>query len=116
MEQKAIGAAAVFVLWLKLFYFLRLFKPTSAFISMIIEMFIDIKIFFLIFFIGVLAFANTYYVLDMGNTEQISGDNYVKSVIYAYMQGLGEFGVDDFDKVHLSPFYWTLFLISTMFI
>ena len=53
-----------FLLWLKLFYYLRLFKPTSSFIRMIIEMFKDIRIFILIFFIGIFAFANFYYVLE----------------------------------------------------
>lgn len=32
---------------------------------MIVEMFIDIKIFMLIFFVGILAFSNCFYILDM---------------------------------------------------
>jgi hypothetical protein len=60
-----IGSIAVFLLWLKLFNFLRIFKPTSFFIKMIIEMFIDIKTFLGVFFIGIFAFADTFYVLDM---------------------------------------------------
>lgn len=68
-----LGGAASFLLWLKLFYFLRLFKPTASFIRMIIEMLLDIKIFLLIFFTGIFAFATFYYVLDLGNTQNISG-------------------------------------------
>jgi hypothetical protein len=32
---------------------------------MIVEMFIDIRVFMLIFFVGILAFSNCFYVLDM---------------------------------------------------
>jgi len=88
-----------FLLWLKLFYYMRLFKPTSAFIRMIIEMFKDIRIFIFIFFIAILGFANFYYVLDQGNTKKILEDwdsTYNGSVIYTYMQALGELGSDGF--------------------
>jgi len=60
-----IGGLAVFCLWLKLFYFMRMFQDTAAFVRMIIEMLIDIKIFLFIFFVGILAFSNCLYVLDM---------------------------------------------------
>lgn len=60
-----IGGLGVFFLWLKLFYFMRMFQETAAFVRMIIEMFLDIKIFLFIFFIGILAFSNCFYVLDM---------------------------------------------------
>jgi hypothetical protein len=60
-----IGSVAVFLLWLKVLNYLRIFKPTRFFIKMIIEMFIDIKSFLIVFFIAIFAFADTFYVLDM---------------------------------------------------
>jgi len=83
-----VGGMACFVIWLKLFYYLRIFRPTSAFIKMIIEMLKDIRIFLLIFFIGIFAFANFYYILDQGNTEKVVRvfeGSYVGAVIYTYM-------------------------------
>ena len=68
-----IGGMACFFIWLKIFYFLRIFRPTSSFIRMIVEMFKDIKVFLLIFFIGIFAFANFYYILDQGNDEKVVG-------------------------------------------
>jgi len=68
-----IGALACFVIWIKLFYYLRIFRPTSSFIRMIVEMFKDIRVFLLIFFIGIFAFANFYYILDQGNPIKIAG-------------------------------------------
>lgn len=58
-----IGALGVFFLWLKLFYFLRLFKATSFFVRMIIEMILDIKVILFVFFIAIFAFSNSYYLL-----------------------------------------------------
>ena len=83
---------------------------------MIMEMFKDIKVFLLIFFIGVFAFANTYYVLDSGDAEPVAGSSYVTAVIYSYLQSLGEFGIDGYDDKPLSTLYWCLFLISTVFL
>jgi len=83
----------------RLFYYLRIFRPTSSFIRMIIEMFKDIRIFLLIFFIGIFAFANFYYILDQGNSEKVVGvfeGSYGGAVIYTYMQALGELGYDGF--------------------
>lgn len=70
LRMKVVGALAVFSLWLKVFYFLRLFESTAAFISMIVEMLKDIRVFLLIFFTGIFAFANTYYVLDFGSVNR----------------------------------------------
>jgi len=83
-----IGGMASFVIWLKIFYYLRIFRPTSSFIRMIVEMFKDIRIFLLIFFIGIFAFANFYYILDQGNSEKVVGvygGSYTGAVIYTYM-------------------------------
>ena len=37
-----VGSVAVFIMWIKLFYWMRLFKPFSAFIRMITEILKDI--------------------------------------------------------------------------
>ena len=65
-----IGGLASFTVWIKLFYFLRIFRPTSSFIRMIVEMIKDIRIFLLIFFIAIFAFANFYYVIEKGNKKE----------------------------------------------
>jgi len=94
-----MAGLACFLLWIKLFYYMRLFKPTSSFIRMILEMFKDIRIFILIFFIAILAFANFYFIIDLGNEEKILGDwdsSYGGAIVYTYMQALGELGSDGF--------------------
>jgi len=73
-EVLIMAAITCFLLWIKLFYYMRIFKPTSSFIRMILEMFKDIRVFIYIFYIAILAFANLYYILDKGNDEKILGD------------------------------------------
>jgi hypothetical protein len=63
---------------------------------MIIEMFIDIKSFLIVFFIGIFAFADTFYILDMifklkgtkmpePEFEGVTGGSYPMSIKYVYL-------------------------------
>jgi len=84
---------------------------------MIIEMFKDIRVFLLIFFIGIFSFANFYYILDQGNTEKVVGvfeGSYGGAVIYTYMQALGELGYDGFGSSSFPELYWGIFFMSTV--
>ena len=68
---------------------------------MIVEMFKDITIFLIIFFIGIFAFAIFYYIMDMGNDDKVielGNANYVDALLYTYMQSLGELGFDNYTK------------------
>jgi hypothetical protein len=131
-----IGSAAVFLLWLKVLSFLRLFQHTSFFIKMIIQMFIDIRSFLIVFFVAIFAFADTFYVLDMifklngvdmpdyddyhqepiTDFEGVAGGTYPMAVKYVYLQSLGELGIDFYDDIPLSSYYWGLFFFSTIFL
>jgi len=113
-----IGGLASFMVWIKLFYFLRIFRPTSSFIRMIVEMIKDIRIFLLIFFIAIFAFANFYYVIEKGNkndkvVEDFDGD-YGGAIVYTYMQALGELGNGNFGKSAFPSLYWVIFFMSTI--
>jgi len=127
-----IGGIGVFCLWLKLFYFMRMFQGTAAFVRMIVEMFIDIKVFMLIFFVGILAFSNTFYILDMytkieqsketletpveSRKQLIAGQTYLESFKYVYLQSLGELGFDGYDASYAPTVYWVFFFASSLFL
>lgn len=64
MILRVFAAIATFLLWLKFFSYLRIFNKFSSFIRMIMEMFKDMSIFLAMLLLGILSFANTYYVLD----------------------------------------------------
>jgi hypothetical protein len=99
---RSIGSLAIFFLWIKFFYFLRIFTPTSAFIRMITEIIKDMGVFAGIYLLANAAFANAFFVLDAGTPgddggiEKIAGEAWWETLIYIYLTGLGEFGTDGF--------------------
>jgi hypothetical protein len=38
------------------------------------------------------------------------------AIKYVYLQSLGELGIDNYDDVPLSGYYWTLFFFSSIFL
>ena len=60
-----LGAIATIILWLKLFYFLRIFETTSPLIRMITQIIIDIQVFLIVLILAVVAFANGFYLLSI---------------------------------------------------
>lgn len=80
-------------------------------------MFKDIRVFLLIFFIGIIAFANLYFILDMGNEEKVVGiqdASFTGALTYTYMQSLGELGYDNFDGSSFPRLYWVIFMGVTV--
>ena len=59
-----VSAVAVFLMWIKLLYFLRLFAPTAAFIRLVIQVFKDMFVFLFIYFIVLLSYSFTFFILS----------------------------------------------------
>jgi hypothetical protein len=68
---RIIASVSVFLLWLKFFSFLRIFSNFSTFIRMIIEMFKDMATFLSMLILGILSFANAFYILDQHDYKQL---------------------------------------------
>lgn len=66
--------------------------------------------------LGILSFANAFYILDQGTKEPISGESFVQSVIYIYRMGLGDFSTDGYDASKYAILMWMLFLMCTIFV
>lgn len=118
----AINAVAVFMVWLKFFYLLRIFTETASFIRMITEIIKDMGVFSLIYITANLAFANAFFLLDGGfsnvvpDDDKISGSTWWEVVLYVYMTGLGEFGTDDFPEATNQAMFWIFFLLCTILV
>ena len=118
-----ISAAAVLVLWMKLFYWLRLFKSFSAFIRMISEIVLDIRVFAVMLFIVFIAFGNCIIILNKNRADQENDalyPNYIglpafDALINAYMLGLGDFNYDNYNSTN-KYFVWIFFLASTFLV
>ena len=79
VKMRDIAAIATFFLWLNLFYFLRIFVRTSAFIRMITEIIKDMGVFSFIYLLAMVAFANSIFILDGGfstvpGLERVAGN------------------------------------------
>jgi len=108
---RQISAIACFLMYVKVFYFLRIFKTTAPLVRMIVDVTASIKVFILVFFIALIATANAFYILTRDVKEKQFIENPIDAVLYAYFISLGEFDYDfSGDDKWLS---WAFFLIST---
>jgi len=61
--MRQFGGLSCFLLWIKIFYWMRLFKSTAYFVTLITATINDIKLFMLIVSIIIIAYANLLYCL-----------------------------------------------------
>jgi len=117
---KNIAAIASFLLWVKMFYFLRIFHPTAAFIRMITEVMKDISIFTLMLIVALMAFGNGFYILDGSGKDVIEvrtmGRDFWQTFAFTYQAGLGEFKTDNYADSNHEVIVWIIFVLCTLFI
>ena len=111
------------LLWVKLFYWLRLFNNFSAFIRIISEIVKDIRVFSVMLALCLAAFANVIIVLN--NNREINDqtpifDSYVgwgpvDALIHAYLTGLGDFNKDNYSEGNAIT-VWIFFLCATVLV
>ena len=117
------GSIAVFMMWFKLFYWMRLFKPFSAFIRMITEIIKDIQVFLVMLIIALGAFANIIFILNLNRIDSGSAPLYedligfppLDAMIHAYLMGLGDFNKDSYSEED-SKVVWIMFIFATIIV
>jgi len=121
---QVIASFCIFLMWFKLFYWMRLFKPFSAFIRMITEIVKDIQVFLVMLIISLAAFANIIYVLNLNREGDLAdvpiysdlvGFAPADAMIHAYLTGLGEFGMDNYSESD-STAMWIMFFMATVIV
>jgi len=65
LEQRLLAAFIILALWFKVFDWMRLFEQTSFYIRLIIETFVDIGYFMIIFFVALTANGCAMYMLQL---------------------------------------------------
>mmetsp|Transcript_5018 Transcript_5018/g.3451 ORF Transcript_5018/g.3451 Transcript_5018/m.3451 type:complete len:131 (-) Transcript_5018:1581-1973(-) len=106
-QVRLLAAGAILVLWVKMFFWMRLFDSTSGFIRMLIETLSDIKVFMGMLMLCLFMFGNTTLILNQNRYDvMIAGDDgyepallvgdhfgmgYVDAIMDQFMLGLGEF-------------------------
>jgi hypothetical protein len=128
-DLQLVASCATLLLWFKLFYWMRLFKPFSAFIRMISEIISDIQVFMVMLIIALASFANVIFILNLNRLENGCGDGNdcgpiyedlvgvppVDALIHSYLTGLGEFGKDNYSMEN-SWTVWVMFILATLIV
>jgi hypothetical protein len=101
---RPLASFALIILWIKLFYFMRVFESNSQLIRMIIEIVKDMKNFLIVLLIGIIALTGSLFIMQQSipygqEGHNSVGDNMIKAFIYTYRLTLGDLNLDDFDKV-----------------
>jgi hypothetical protein len=103
-------------IWLKLLYFLRIFKQTGYLIRIIIEVIKDMRSFLLILSLTFIAFGDAFNSINTSNEEsdKFSGGIWIESIFYVYRMVLGDMNLDSLGTVSLLYVY-ILFIMCTVF-
>jgi len=99
MDSNSVASVAILLMWVKLFYFLRIFNSTAHLIRMIIEIISDMRYFVIVLMLAVLAFGNSFYILgrnDTVNATPFSGTTFPLAFIMSWRMGTGDFDTTTF--------------------
>jgi len=128
--ERPLNAVACFFMWIKFLYFWRLFRKTSKFISMIVAIIGDLKVFLLVFLVTLTAFGNALYIMSNNNPvcdaecEQLPPKerppgrfigSFFDSIFFAYRMSLGDFDTGDLGSVNFLLVIVT-FVVATLFL
>ena len=116
--------SAVLLMWVRLFFWLRLFDNTAFFIRLLEETFLDVSYFLILLLIIVTLYANVLFILnekrEFEGGERLYehkmgfGYDFFDSWINAWLLGLGEFEFDF--KGENSKLIFVCFIIATFMI
>ena len=68
---RALAAVAVILMWIKFFYWLRLFTETSFYVRLIKDTILDIGYFFILYVLILITFANALLILNQRRDGEI---------------------------------------------
>lgn len=127
VTSRQIQAVTSLFMWLKVLYFLRIYKATGYYIHLISQTIFDMRFFALILAITVIAFGDAMYNISVSNPAEVDEkdkDNiatnfmlsYFDGIIFTYRAMLGDFqNLDKFDTSNGTYLLWGMFLLFTFF-
>ncbi|CDW71088.1 wd-40 repeat protein [Stylonychia lemnae] len=130
---RCVFAITTLFMWIKLLYFLRIFKSTGYLIRLIVEVVTDMGIFLLVLLITLTAFGDCLLRLSLSNnpenqfiqhsppldanedgTTPEAKDLFFFSIAYTYRAILGDFDITSIGKV-ATPLIWIIWTIHMLF-
>lgn len=114
------AGASIFFMWIKVFYWMRLFRSSGYYITLILQTINDIKIFMGLVGLILIAFANVFFLLQMnvkpGEEDIVTAyttQKMIDSFIAMYMMALGDFNYGGFTTYAYSGEVWAFFIFGT---
>jgi hypothetical protein len=115
------AACACLFLWVKLFYFFRIFDNTALLVKMIQHICADMVDFTIMLVLAITAFSNGLYLLNMNRTTAAKrfifkrgDDSLLMTFIYTYTTGMGNYLFDEFKEGDNAALVWIVFLMLTI--
>lgn len=116
---RAYIACACFVMWIKVFYWMRLYASFAYYVKLITQTLADVKLFLLLCLIIIFAFANFFFMLNIGTDDNnramihYTGYRILDSVIAIYQFSLGDFHYSGFIHSEYDFLLWMSFMLCT---
>ena len=114
---RGLCAFAVVLMWLKAFYWMRIFTPTSFYVRLIVETLYDIRYFLILFVFILMTFANALLILSETRDDPLYTNYFsiafINAVMNQYMLSLGEFDTENFKLDGADPLVWMVFIGTT---
>jgi hypothetical protein len=122
---RMVATVAMCFMWLKFFYWMRLYKTTAHFTRMVIECVRDASGFLVMLLLVIGMFANANYILDQVRKNhgdpliitEAFGIHGLDTLVRSYLLGLGSFDFTNFNEDTNSKgtqsLTWILFLLAT---
>lgn len=118
--MRTCGGMTLFLLWIKMFYWMRLFNQTAYFIKLIEQTLADLKQFFYIILIIAIAFVSIFFVFSCNLPDQVrntkpyvadhTGIKLIDAIVTVYFISVGEFFTENFSQPPNNVLIWPMFI------
>ena len=102
-EIRAVASLCTILMWVKVFYWMRLFTATSFYVKLIRETLYDIRYFIILFIIILATFANALLISNTNRDEDNAeifenffSSSYLNAIMNQYLLSLGEFDTQNY--------------------
>ena len=122
---RIFGGFAAFTMWIKIFYWMRLFPELAYYVKLISQTILDSMSFSLLVLIILISFANFFYIINRNNEEggsvnyvtEVTGNQFLDSILDVYLMGaLGAFDPATYQNGYGAKFAIPMLFLATFII
>lgn len=126
---RSIGAVACWLFWVKVFYWMRLYKKFAPYVTLIISVVKELEVFFVMLLIIGVSFGNAFYILNNNTsanpnntaaTDPMFAEEFeyvpnnlnnpvLDNILNMWLLSLGEFNLDGLPNGPTSKLAWLFF-------